>query len=382
MQYSELKLLLLKYKENRCTCEELRRLQIYFSDKNNEAGIKEGLLDTLESFVPVESKINPDFDVLFTSIASKINVESQIVDSENFTLKPGKNLFLRFLKVAAVLVPVFLAGGILSQLIFTKTTVKESVTYNIIKAPYGARSEIILADGSSVWLNSGSILKYTNVFNKENRDVYLEGEAYFKVARNKEIPFNVRAGDLNIEALGTEFNVKSYEEEGIIETTLLEGRISISQNSRQKSTEPVFLEPHQKAVYIRDKSRLDIEDLKAAKIIPVEIPERKESLVYVAKEIDTEPIIAWKENKLIFKGEELSNLLVKLERKYDVQFIFASENIKKFRFSGTLDNETLTQVLDVIKLSAPIEYSLEGKTVRISENKKMMEKFSTHLKTK
>ena len=102
----------------------------------------------------------------------------------------------------------------------------------------------------------------------------------------------------------------------------------------------------------------------------------------MADKIDPVPIVSWKQNRLILKGEELSSLLIKLERKYDVKFMYESDDIKQFRFTGTLENETLTQVLDVIKLSAPIEYKLDGKTVKISENKQMTKKFSGHLKKK
>jgi ferric-dicitrate binding protein FerR (iron transport regulator) len=108
----------------------------------------------------------------------------------------------------------------------------------------------------------------------------------------------------------------------------------------------------------------------------------KKGNIYIAEKIDPVPTVSWKDNRLIFKGEELSNLLIKLERKYDVSFSFEYEEIKQFRFTGTLEDETLTQVLDVIKLSAPIDYKLDGKTVRILENKQMTKKFSGHLKKK
>jgi ferric-dicitrate binding protein FerR (iron transport regulator) len=104
--------------------------------------------------------------------------------------------------------------------------------------------------------------------------------------------------------------------------------------------------------------------------------------VYVAAKIDPVPIIAWKDNRLIFKGEEMSSLAIKLERKYNVSILFSSESLKQYRFSGTLEDETLTQVLDVIKYSAPIEYTLEGKEVKIAENTQMMNEFKDHLKRK
>jgi ferric-dicitrate binding protein FerR (iron transport regulator) len=113
-----------------------------------------------------------------------------------------------------------------------------------------------------------------------------------------------------------------------------------------------------------------------------EVLKLRKGIMYIAEKIDPQPIVAWKDNRLILKGEELSNLAIKLERKYDIKFIFGSENLKQFRFSGTLENETLTQVLDVIKLSAPLGYKLQGKTVLIFENKQRTEQFNYHLKKK
>ena len=113
-----------------------------------------------------------------------------------------------------------------------------------------------------------------------------------------------------------------------------------------------------------------------------EVLKLKKGIIYIAEKIDPQPIVAWKDNRLIFKGEELSSLLVKLERKYDVTYCLNQKESRHFSFTGTLENETLTQVLDVIKLSAPLEYTLEGKTVMIFENKQMTEKFNNHLKKK
>jgi ferric-dicitrate binding protein FerR (iron transport regulator) len=287
------------------------------------------------------------------------------------------------LRVAAVFLLFFVCGGVLSYFIFHRPQVDDN-TYSEIKAPLGGKSEVTLPDGSHVWLNAGSKIRYQNQFNKGNRNIVLEGEAYFKVAKNKHIPFIVKTGDLNIVAVGTEFNVKAYNDEGIIETTLVEGAVTIHNNHqlKNKPLQQVFLEPKQKAVYVRDQQALRVEDMNTIKKSNPEIVKPEKGLVYVAVRIDPIPIIAWKDNKLIFKGEEMSNLAVKLDRKYNVSISFDTENIKRYRFSGTLEDETLTQVLDVIKLTAPIDYELNGKEVKIFENTQMTQKFSNHLKKK
>jgi ferric-dicitrate binding protein FerR (iron transport regulator) len=348
-------------------------------DDTNEALIKETLIDEIELFKNSEPQIPADFRKIFDNITSRI--ESNI--QEKKLLTGTKRPLFRILRIAVAMVLLFAAGSLFSFFIFNRAPERIPVSYSEIKAPLGARSEIRLPDGSTVWLNAGSKIRYQNVFNKENRFISLEGEAYFKVAKNPDLPFNVKTGGLNIVAIGTEFNVKAYNDEGIIETTLVEGKVSIKHDQKAfKKSETVVLEAHQKAVFVKENQQLTIEDLKSVKQIKPGIIKLKKGNIYIAEKIDPVPTVSWKDNRLIFKGEELSNLLIKLERKYDVSFSFEYEEIKQFRFTGTLEDETLTQVLDVIKLSAPIDYKLDGKTVRILENKQMTKKFSGHLKKK
>jgi transmembrane sensor len=376
----DLKELLRKYSEKTCTLEELDRLRSYFSERNHESLLKKSIYQELENFIPSQQTASgPDFKRIFENIQSNISESSpsEIVTQIDEKRRP---VYLQILKIAAVVIPVFLLGGILSYYIMGNRTKPENITYTEIRAPYGARTEIGLPDGSTVWLNAGSKIKYMNVFNIDNREIQLHGEAYFKVAKNAELPFDVKTGDLSIQALGTEFNVKSYDDEDIIETTLVEGKIAIQQGRKKKGT--IYLEPHQQAVYMKYNKNLTVNEMNEIKEAKPEVLKFKKGIIYIAEKIDTQPIVAWKDNRLILKGEELSSLIIKLERKYDVKFIFGSEKLKGFRFSGTLENETLTQVLDVISLSAPLGYKLQGKTVLIFENKQRTEQFNDHMKKK
>jgi transmembrane sensor len=376
----DLKELLRKYKEKTCTIEELARLRSYFSARNYESLVKKSLYQELENFVPSQEKAQgPDFKRIFENIQSNIS-ESSSAETETQIAEKRRPVYLQILKIAAIVIPFFLLGGILSYYILENRQKPEYITYTEIRAPFGARTEIVLPDGSAVWLNAGSRIKYMNVFNRDNREIELNGEAYFKVAKNADLPFDVKTGDLSIQALGTEFNVKSYDDEDFIETTLVEGKIAIYQGQKQKKS--VYLEPHQQAFYMRDNKDLTVRDLKVVKESKPEILKFRKGIIYIAEKIDPQPIVAWKDNRLILQGEELSSLVIKLERKYDVKFIFGSEKLKQFRFTGTLENETLTQVMDVIKLSSPLGYKLQGKTVLIFENKQMTEQFNNHLKKK
>jgi transmembrane sensor len=376
----DLKELLRKYKEKTCTVDELAWLRSYFTKRNHESLVKKSLYQEIENFVPsLDPTSRPDFRHIFENIQTNISESAPDEIVNQFTEK-RKPFYLQILKIVAVVIPVFLLGGFLSYFIMEKEPIPENITYTEIKAPFGARTEIVLPDGSTVWLNAGSKIKYMSVFNKDNREIQLSGEGYFKVSRNADLPFDVKTGDLSIEALGTEFNVKSYDDEDIIETTLVEGKIAIYQGRKQRGS--VYLEPHQQALYVKYNKNLTVRDLEAVKEARPDILNFRKGILYIAEKIDPVPIVAWKENRLILKGEELSDLVIKLERKYDVKFVFASEKLKQFRFTGTLENETLTQVLDVIKLSSPIGYTLQGKTVLFFENKHMTEQFNNHLKKK
>ncbi len=376
----DLKELLWKFKQKTITSEELAQLTSYFINRNNGSLIRKNLFQELEDFVPSrQAGPEPDLNRVFQKIQSVIAESTSSELPTQLVLKP-RPVFLKVLKIAAIVIPFFLLGGILTYFITQNRLEPVNITYTEIRAPFGARTEIVLPDGSTVWLNAGSRIKYMNVFNKDNREIQLHGEAYFKVAKNTDLPFDVKTGDLSIQALGTEFNVKSYDDEDIIETTLVEGKISIQQ--AQKKRGAVYLEPHQQAVYVKYNKNLSVKDMNAVKEVKPEVLTHRKGIIYIAEKIDPEPIVAWKENRLILKGEELTNLAIKLERKYDVKFMFGSEKLKQFRFTGTLENETITQVLDVIKLSAPLDYKLQGKTVMIFENKKMTERFNYHLKKK
>ncbi len=376
----DLKELLRKYKDKACTPEELEKLRSYFSERKHEALIKHSLYKELENYtIPVQP--TPEFDSkrIFENIQSAISEPASSEESAPVEDK-RRSLIFRMLKIAAIVIPAFLLGGILSHFLLSSQPTPEKITCTEIKSPFGARSEVVLPDGSIVWLNAGSKISYSSDFNEKGRDVQLHGEGYFKVAKNAEMPFRVKTGDLSIQAIGTEFNVKSYDDEDVIETTLVEGKISIRQAQKQKNS--VYLGPNQKAIYVKYNKNLTVRNLTPVNDTKRENLTMKKGKIYVAEKIDPEPVIAWKDNRLIIKGEELNTLAVKLERKYDVKFVFESESLKKFRFTGTLENETLTQVLDVIKLSAPLEYKLQGKSVMVFENKRMTEKFNNHLKKK
>ena len=172
-----------------------------------------------------------DFHRIYNELLSEIKRRETRDSERQLLLKKIKVRRLVFggLSIAAVFFIAFFLGTIFNRQ-NTGIGSEQSLTaaYTEIKAPLGARSEIRLNDGTEVILNAGSSIKYNSDFNSLNRDLVLSGEAYFKVARNIDLPLVVDAGNINIKATGTEFNVKAYSDEGIIETTLVNGEVEIS----------------------------------------------------------------------------------------------------------------------------------------------------------
>lgn len=278
---------------------------------------------------------------------------------------------------AAILAGAFFLGRTSSPAI---VKVPDQLSYTEIKSPLGSRSEIKLPDGTDVILNAGSTLKYRNDFNQNNRDIDLYGEGYFRVAKNPEIPLIVSAGYIDVTATGTEFNIKAYPEENTIEMTLIEGKVEIADSGVNSDNEEVIdLVPNQKAIFYKNGDEFKLENINKAIIKPEPIKPFLER-VLISPKADVEKTIAWTKGKLIFRGENLENLCIDLQRKYNVKFIFNEEALKKYRFTGVLLDETLEQVLDVIKLTAPIDFSIEGKTVNLFTDVKKLDGFEEHLK--
>jgi ferric-dicitrate binding protein FerR (iron transport regulator) len=369
---SEFKSLLNKFQSGNCDLEELRQLEEMFLDAGISDDIKSAMLNEISDFEKAGSGKDTDYDRLFRSI--------QKIISEQQSNKRTINLRFNLVRIAAIVVVAFILGGTMSYFLL-RNGIKSTASFCEVTAPLGSTSEIILPDDSRVWLNAGSKIRYSTTFNQNDRLLFLEGEGYFKVAKNQELPFIVDAFGFEVKAIGTEFNVKAYEDDATIETTMVEGKVTL-QHSTEDILEGVYLTPNQKATFYKSKETLTVEVIK-------KLEEKKEELNYIpehrlviAPRIDPKSIVSWKENQLIIEREQLGELAEILSRKYNFSFEFKSEDIKRFRFSGTLDDETLQQVMDVIKISSPIDYVIVGKTVFVERNDKRVPEFEKLYKQK
>ena len=305
--------------------------------------------------------------------------KQKIKTGEDLSIGLNKiNLFKTLTRYAAIFIVAFSLSGLLFFYIGKNRVTNPEPGFSELIVPMGSRAQFSLSDGTAVSLNAGSRLKYDNRFGIEDRVVQLEGEGYFKVAKDKERPFTVKTSHLNVMALGTTFNVKAYSDDKTIETTLVEGSIKIEEISDKSNAEIIVLKPNQKLTFYKEDSKM-VDETAGPKgkiendIQPLQVQKSIVLPRLVSENVNVEPVISWKENRWIFENQSLSQIAVELERKFDVQIHFESERLKTFRFTGIIIAEPIEQVLEVMSISAPINYKLKGRVVTLSENKNFEE---------
>jgi ferric-dicitrate binding protein FerR (iron transport regulator) len=268
--------------------------------------------------------------------------------------RPGifrTQILLQFIKYAAIAIILLAIPAILlirsNRGVFDETFKGQLVTQ--VSASRGSKTQMTLADGSKIWLNAGSTIKYGSDYNKHSRELLLVGEAYFEVAKDAKRPFNVHAGNVIVHAIGTIFNVKAYPEESVVETTLVEGSVSVE--LKNGAAHEMILMPKEQVYYYKP-----------------DIPEKKSEKVLISKGIEPEQYTSWINDELVINNETLESLTVKLGRKYDVIFQFEEDSLKELRFTGVLRNETIEQILDILKISASVNYRIDKREIFFLKN--------------
>ena len=227
-------------------------------------------------------------------------------------------------------------------------SVKEAkkIAMNEVVVPYGRKSQLTLSDGTKVWLNAGSRLAFPASFSDDNREVWLEGEAYFEVAKDPAKKFFVRINDLSLQVLGTSFNVSAYGPDKTVETVLVTGSLSLSaKNNSLFGTEQVILNPRQKATYSREVKDIEVKEVK-----------------------DVEIYTAWTSGWLSFSQQSLKDVAVRMERYYNVKFVFENGFNSDHLISGKLDlKDSIDTVLDVLSDIVNFQYEITDKQVVVSQ---------------
>jgi len=299
--------------------------EIYFSKSN--LSLKSNSQHQLEQiWAKIDSNQNGHFNGKYNYSGNKSFVNSPI-----------------WIKAAAALIITSGLGILLYKFSKIETSHElQQLTTNDVK------TFKILDDGTRVWLNKHSTLSYNKSFGADVREITIEGEAYFDVVKNNRIPLYVHAGNIDIEVKGTAFNVKAEKDRHDIEVSLVRGLIQVSDRLNKNSS--LLLRPNQKIVYSTGQ-------------------ENKENNLLL-KLVNPSTLLnetRWIADTLLFRKEKLKDLVRKMEKKYDVKIDIRSEALKEKHFSGIFINETIEQALTSLKLSYPLTYIINKRSIIIKE---------------
>jgi ferric-dicitrate binding protein FerR (iron transport regulator) len=240
---------------------------------------------------------------------------------------------LKWWKVAASVAAILALASVMSQLLYLGDNTRIELV-----AESGQRTEAVLPDGSHVWLNNCSRLVYEHRFGRR-RSVRLEGEAFFDVAKDVTSPFFVEAGDMKVRVTGTEFNVRNYENESTTEVTLAEGAVNVRSTAGQKAK----MQPGETISLTKSSGRM------------------------VRKKADAFDHAAWRQGVLVFDDTDFDNLIIRLERWYDIEIEYDSDDFKGIHYTGTVRKLRLDQVFDFINLTLPIEVQMKSNHIVLTK---------------
>ncbi|MFT3902757.1 MAG: DUF4974 domain-containing protein [Niabella sp.] len=312
------------------------KLPVYDEDAGNGMSVKNTWLRTQEKLNRLENNGN---------VSAKRN--------DGFRIR---SILLRSLTIAASLA-LILAGYIYFQQKSDAGTLSKA---NIVSTQKGSKTNLVLPDGSQVWLNADSKISYGRDFGKDSRELHLEGEAYFDVKKDAAHPFVIHTRALDVKVLGTAFNVRAYKDEPQTETTLIRGKVEIF--LKNYGDKKVVLSPMEKITVssvplpqkenVSKGSNEDVEEFTLSKI----------------KKVVEDSSIAetgWVKNRLVFNKTPLEEIAKEVGRWYDVDIIILNEKLKSKEYSGTFDDKSLQDVLESLKLAGGLNYSINNKTVTI-----------------
>jgi len=251
-----------------------------------------------------------------------------------------KRKFADWYKYVGYAACVLLMVALAYTLISPNEQLEEKYSQTILASTsIGENKTITLSDGTKVTLNANTTFSYPEKFSEESRDVSLQGEAFFDVAHNPEKPFKVATGNgMNIQVLGTVFNVKSYPEDQNVETTLVSGKVKVVEEQNQKT---VVLAPSQRATYVKDADKLIVDNVQTTKFT------------------------AWREGKLIYDETPIRQVISDLKRKYKVDISVESPGIMDYKYTGEFDNLGIEQILDLFEVSSPILYKMHNNQITL-----------------
>lgn len=331
---NDIKALFIRYVGDQISLEERDRVGEYLKTDEGTRLMDEVMdeiaMKEFESEGRIDSKISDEIYANLKNSMRSLSKSKPLPFVKQF-------YFHNLLKIAAVFIGLLIMAGVTYQVYRSSQT----ITYS---TAYGQKETIVLPDLSTVTLNGNSTVTYTKGWGSaEKREVHLVGEAFFDVVRNEQKPFLVYTSDVEIKVLGTSFNVKSYDEDESIETTLVKGKVAI-QNLQRQEDEEIILNPNEMATFSKSSERIKLTIVK------------------------TEVFTSWKRGKLIFEDETFGEIVKELERWYGVKIILKNEDSRQCRFTAKIENESLKEVLEFFKSTSNLKYRINEDEIIIEGN--------------
>jgi len=342
--------LLAKVKSGEATPEEQLELNQHLSAFPGDLDLAKQIDAFWELPAPAASAPSTDeITAAWSSIRNKISGQKPPLEL------PGVRRIRRIVKFAVAIAAVVITiVGIHLWNVLQVTAPPATPQKNIVSTKNGSKSKIELPDGTQVWLNVGSRIRYDGNYGKENRELTLTGEAYFDVARDANKPFILHTGKMDVKVLGTVFNVKAYPGDATTEAALIRGSIEVTFPGRPQ--ERLILKPTDK-ISIANK-----ETNTAGDTVRLTKANRKASPAIMVSSIQYEPVssaiieTAWVNNKLIFRSKTFEELARDIERWFNVTVEVQDTSILSKKFTGTFSNESITDALEALSLSYPFHY--------------------------
>lgn len=328
--------LISKYLTGKCSKQEAQRVIAFIENPQNDPELQAELGShwTNEHF---NSEVLSDGEKeIMDKVLNRLHHKISHTGEQHHGNVSSFGKVLRFFsRVAAILILPLLAYSVFVTVkLNSGTSQNKEIVWQTVKTPAGMQTDFLLPDGSHIWLNSGSVFKYPVTFASDVRQVELTGEAFFDVVKIPGHPFLVQAGKMNIAVKGTRFDVINYPGEALTELILESGSVNLFSGKYSDRQSIAIIRPGQSATLENANNKLTI------------------------SKVDIDKYTAWKEGQLIFKDDRMDEVVRKLNRWFNVDIILKSPELNEYVYTATYRDETLSQILELLTISAPIRYSI------------------------
>ena len=327
--------ILKRFIKGTATVAEINQVKQWFADDHLKEQLTTLSGEVWEQF-PLDADVaDLNGSTILDRIHHRINLEDRLPNRGTTSVV----MFMQKLsRIAAILL---LPALLLSLYLFLQLSdVNKDISYTEIYAPVGTRASFVLPDGTTGWLNGGSTLTFPNRFQQKTREIKLSGEAYLDVLKDDRKPFLVSTSNLTVKVLGTSLNVMAYDDAPLTEVTLVNGSVMVLKRNEEELNCLTVLKPNQSLMYFHENDST--------------------SLIQVRSYNKT----AWKDGKLIFRYEPLSEVVEKINRWYNVSIQILDQELSNHLYYGTFHDETLDELLKLLQLTAPIRIRDLGREIR------------------